>query len=505
MKNLTKTQVKKLEKKTIKNILFGGLTGLITKIGALIFTIFLARSFLPELFGTYSLVLTIVLTLMIFTDLGLGETSARYISESLGKKDKREAHSRFLFLFKSKLTITILSSLILFLGAGIISNFFGKPELVPLLRIGSLYLFINGFYSILSATSLAVQRIEYSTAGETTFQIARLGLLFLAVLFYKSLESVFGVLIIALSLASLVVLFLLSKNYPFLFIGKKIPVERKKMFKFSGFLALSSFTLIIFTNIDKIFLGYFLELKFLGFYTSIFTLIGGVLGLLGFVGVMLPVFTQLKGDDLKTAFRKTFHYVSIIAFPCSIGLAFIALPALKLLYGDAYVPAEYSFAILMTAIFLSLLILEASFSGIYRMLLNSQEHPKIPMLTNLSASIVNIILNIVLIVSLIKINPSYGLIGVATATFLSRYGALMAIMIITKKRVGISPSKQSILKPLFASLVMLGYLFIFDYFVQLTILSGLIMIITAAIIYFLTIFLIKAVTISEVREIIKIC
>jgi len=88
MKNLTKTQIKKVEKKAIKNMLFGGLTGLISKIGALVFTIFLARAFLPELFGAYSLVLTIILTLMIFTDLGIGQTSARYISESLGKKNK---------------------------------------------------------------------------------------------------------------------------------------------------------------------------------------------------------------------------------------------------------------------------------------------------------------------------------------------------------------------------------------------------------------------------------
>ena len=500
MKNLTKTQIKKVEKKAIKNILFGGLTGIITKIGALIFTIFLARTFSPELFGAYSLVLTIILSLMIFTDLGLGETSVRYISESLGKKNKTEARSKFLFLFRAKLIITILSSLILFFGAGIISNFFGKPELIPLLKIGSFYLFINGFYGILSAASSAIQRFEYSTAGETTFQIARIGLLFLAIIFYKSLESIFGILIIALSLASLVVLILLSKNYPFLFIGKKIPVERKRMFKFSGFLALSSFTFIIFTNIDKIFLGYFLELKFLGFYTAILTLVGGVLGLLGFVGVMLPVFTQLNGKDLKIAFRKTFHYLSIIVFPCSIGLAFIALPTLRILYGDAYVPVEYSFAILMSSIFLSLLIIEASFSGIYKILLTSKERVKILMLTNLSASIVNVFLNIILIIFLIKINLSYGLIGVAIATFISRYGAMMAIAVITKKRLGISPNKQSILKPLFASLVMLGYLFIFDYFIQLTILTGIIMIITAAILYFLIIFLTKAVMISEVRK-----
>ena len=502
MKNLTKNQIKKVEKKAVKNILLGGLTGVISKIGALIFTIVLARAFLPELFGAYSLVLTIVLTLMIFTDLGIGETAIRYISDSLGKKNKTEARSKFLFLFKSKLILMVLSSLILFFGAGVIANFFGKPELIPLLRIGSFYLFINGCYSILSATSLAVQRLEYSTIGETTFQISRVVLLFLAIFFYKSLESIFGVLIIALSLASLVIFFFLSKNYSFLFVGKKIPVERKRMFRFSGFLALSGFTLIIFTNIDKIFLGYFLELKFLGFYTSILTLVGGVLGLLGFVSVMLPIFTQLKGKDLKIAFRKTFHYLSIIVFPCSIGLAFIALPTLKLLYGDAYVPTEYSFAILMSSIFLSLLIIEASFSGIYRVLLNSQERPKIPMFTNFSASIVNIFLNVVLIISLIKINPSYGLIGVAAATFLSRYGALMAIMIITKKRIGINPNKQSILKPLFASLIMLGYLFVYDYFIQLTILTGIIMIITAAIIYFLVIFLIRAITISEIKKLI---
>jgi len=49
---------------------------------------------------------------------------------------------------------------------------------------------------------------------------------------------------------------------------------------------------------------------------------------------------------------------------------------------------------------------------------------------------------------------------------------------------------------------MLGYLFIFDYFIQLTIPTGIIMIITAAAVYFLIIFLIKAVTISEIKKLI---
>ena len=484
----------------VKNLFFGGLTGVIAKIGALIFTVLIARNFLPELFGVYSLALTIVLSLFIISDLGLGNTLVRYLAESIGKKDKKQARSRFWFLLKSKALLSLIVALFLFFGAGLISSFFGKPELILLLKIGSIYLFASAFYQLTINVFFSFQKMEYSTILELIFQTSRVVLLFVVFSFFKSIESIFVVLTLSVIPALIFSTGILIKKYPFLLKGKKEVVERRRMLKFSGFMALSSFTVLIFTNIDKLVLGYFLTSEFIGFYTAILTVIGGVLGFMGVTSILFPIFTQLKGERLKKAFKQSFHYISILIFPVVIGLAFIILPLLKVLYGSEYVPQQYEFSLLLTSIFLSLILLETTFSALYTHLLNAKEKPRISAFINLTTSIANIILSIIFVYYLIKINPSYGLIGVSAATFISRYSGMFVMVFLSKKKIGIAPRKDSIFKPLFASLIMLAYLFVFNYFIPLNIFTGLIMIFSAAIIYFSIIFLLKAITISEVKR-----
>ena len=72
---------------TIKNSIFQVSTTIISKIGALIFTIILARLLMPELFGLYSLALSTILIFVAFSDFGMGETLVRFVSRELGRKN----------------------------------------------------------------------------------------------------------------------------------------------------------------------------------------------------------------------------------------------------------------------------------------------------------------------------------------------------------------------------------------------------------------------------------
>ena len=498
---IKKVKKSSFARRTIKNIFFGGLTGIISKIGALIFTVLIARNFLPELFGVYSLALTIILSLFLISDLGLGNTMVRYLAESIGKKDKKQARSRFWFLLKSKVLLSLIFALFLFLGAGLIASFFNKPELILPLKIGSIYLFASAFYQLTINVFFSFQKMEYSTILELIFQTSRIILLFVVFSFFKSIESIFVVLTLSVIPTLIFSTGILIKKYPFLLKGKKEAVERKRMLKFSGFLAFGTLTILLYSNIDKLVLGYFMDIEFIGFYNAIFTLVAGVFGLIVFTTVLFPVFTQLKGKKLRSVFKKVFRYISLIAFPATVGLAFVILPTVQILYGPGYVPSQYRFALLLTSIFLSLLVLELTFSSLYRILLNAKEKPKIPVITTIISFTVNLILNILFISYLIRIEPSYGLIGASAATFISRYLGLGLIFNLSKKKIGIVPDIRVIIKPLFASLIMLAYLFLFDYLIELNIFTGLIMIFSAAIIYFSIIFLLKAITISEIKSI----
>jgi O-antigen/teichoic acid export membrane protein len=491
------------KKRILKNMLFGSITGLSSKFGALIFTVIVARVLLPELFGIYSLALTIILTASMLTDFGIGSTLTRFISESIGKNKIIEARSRFWYLLKIKLTTSVIIITLLFLFADLISTFFQKPELAPLLKIGSIYLFLVTIEGFTTNIFLSFQEIKYSTYAEIITQISKIILLYILLLFSDSIIGVFVVLTISLLISLLYTIYIVKRRYSKIIFGKRIAVERKRMIQFSTYLTFSVLTVALFSNIDKLMLGYYIDAEFIGYYAAIVTVIAGVVGIVGgFGGILFPVFTQLKEERLNNAFKKTFHYYSLITIPSSIGLSFIMVPLLKILYGFDYVPKEYELSIMITSIFLSLLVIEAMLSSLYKILLNSKEKPKIPALITFYSTTCNIILNIILISILIKINPVYGLIGASIATFTSRYSALLLFALLTKKHTKITPNKQSMVKPLFASIIMLLYLFIYNNFIKLNIITGIIMIISAAIIYFIIIILLKAIDLREIKELI---
>ncbi len=482
-----------LTKKVIKNALYQGLSGIIAKLGALIFTIVVARMLFPELFGLYSLALTIILTIITISDLGFSQTIIRYIADSLGKRKRKQARSRFLFLLKFKFFIALIFAILLFLFSGLLANLFSKPGLVLPLQVGSIYLFITSIYMAFNTLFFALQKIKYNTIAESIFQVSRIALIFIFLYFYKAVTSVFIALSISLFFALIFLSIIINKKYNFLIRGKQEPVKKRRLLIFSAFIALTSLSAIIFADIDKLMLGYFLEAEFIGYYTAIFSVISGFLGLLGLSIVVFPVFTQIHGKRLKRAFKKTFHYLVIIAFPITLGLAYLFVPVLQILYGQAYVPFEYKITLTVTSIFLSFIILEGIITGLYAILFNAKEKPKLPAVTMIIVAILNIILNFILISYFIKFRPEYGLIGASMATFISRYIFLGTLIILAKTKLKISPNKSSIIKPLIASIVMLAFLFIFDYFIPLNIFLGIIMVISAALVYILVMFLIRGI------------
>jgi len=81
----------------IKNSFFIMLISFVAKIGALIFTIIVARLLMPELFGLYSIVLAVIMTFVLFSDLGIGDAIVRFIS-NLGEIERQKLNL-MLFIF----------------------------------------------------------------------------------------------------------------------------------------------------------------------------------------------------------------------------------------------------------------------------------------------------------------------------------------------------------------------------------------------------------------------
>lgn len=493
-----------ITQKAVKNVFYNFLTTIIAKFGALIFTIIIARILFPELFGLYSIALTIILTIATFTDLGINATLIRYIAEPLKRKTKKteqKARSRLYFLLNFKIALTAIVAIILFLVAEAISiHVFKKPALILPLQIGSIYLFTVSLYSFFNAIFYAVQKLQYSVAAETSFQILRIALVFVFFLFYKSVSSVFVVLAISFFIAFVFSLFMIRKKYYFLLKGPLFKLEKeekKRLLSFFGWLTISSISFIFFTHMDTFMLGIFLPAQFAGFYHAIFSIIGAVVAFVAFGSVLLPVFTQIETGRLERGFKKALRYTALIAIPAAMGLAFIIVPAIQVIYGSTYVPLQYRLAITIASALLSFLVIEVAFTALYSALFQAKEKPKIPTILIVIATVANIILNYIFIKISISIAPQYGLVGVAAATLISRYTNMITLSILTKKKLNIKTEATPITKPLIASTIMLAFLFFVDYFITLNIGTGILMVIAAIAIYFGLMWLIKGTTAKD--------
>ncbi|MEM2932899.1 MAG: oligosaccharide flippase family protein [Candidatus Pacearchaeota archaeon] len=488
--------------KVLKSSLYNFLTVIISKLGGLIFTILLARILYPELFGIYSLALTIILAIGTFTDLGINTTLIRYLAESLKiktrkteTKAKTSARSRLYFLLIFKILLTLLFSFVLFLVARPIALYiFKKPLLITPIQLGALYLFTISLQGFFSSVFYSLQKVSYIAIGETIFQVLRIALVILLFSFYKSVSMAFVALIIA-SFAVFVFFYLvLAKKYSFLLKGKKQKLEReekRKLLGFFGWLTISSISLIFFAHIDIFMLGIFLPAEFAGFYNAIFTIVSAIASFVAFGSVLLPVFTQLEENRVERGFRKVFRYLTILAIPAAIGLAFVIVPAIQLIYGQAYLPLSYKLAITITSVLLSLLVIEAALTTAYSSLFQAKELPKIPSLLIVIASVANIILNYAFIKAGLSIAEQYGLVGVALATLLVRYGNMVGLAVLARKKLKIKIRPALVIKPLIASFVMLAFLFAFDWLVPLNILNGILMIIAAIFVYFIVLWITK--------------
>ncbi|MEM1577973.1 MAG: hypothetical protein QXM27_03120, partial [Candidatus Pacearchaeota archaeon] len=75
-----------------------------------------------------------------------------------------------------------------------------------------------------------------------------------------------------------------------------------------------------------------------------------------------------------------------------------------------------------------------------------------------------------------------------------RYGNMASLAVLARKKLKIKANIASIAKPLLASAIMLAFLFAFDYFINLNILTGILMIIAAVLVYFFALWIIKGVS-----------
>jgi len=412
----------------IKNSAYSFSTILVQKIGAVIFTIIIARLLMPELFGLYNLALTTIGIFAVISDLGISSTLIRFLSRELTKK-KPNTQGYYNHLLKIKFLLTLFASLILILSSYWIANiYYNKPIFYALLA-GGLYLFITSFLSFFESIYQSFNNFKKSLIRESIFQALRLIIIPLIIIF--SLEFSENILllniVLGLSFCYLVALIFLFIKRPILS-GKNLNKEQKKQVnKFILPLTATALSGVFFVSIDKIMLGHFVSAEFIGYYAAAFSLIGAVMGFLSFSGALFPIFSRLSGKKLERGFRKSIKLVLPFSFIIILITLIFSPLIIKIIYG-----AQYSLSInLLRA--LSILIISEPIAAVYsNYYISIGKTGKMVKLLILTA-LLNILLNYVLIIALLPKGNLAAVFGAVIATLISRYLFLFGLIIFRKK------------------------------------------------------------------------
>lgn len=400
----------------VKNSIYQFSTTLIAKIGSLIFIIILARLLMPELFGLYSLALSTIILFAAFSDLGIGTALVMFISKELSKK-KLNTKGYYDYLIKIKFLLNLIVSLILVLSAYWIANFYYSKPIFFALLAGGLYIFIISFMSFYISLYHSFNNFKKVLIRESIFQILRLIIIPLIVLFSLSFseEILFLNIFLALSFCYLAGLVFLLIKKPVL-AGKELnKKEKKQVNRFILPLTVMVLSGVFFGYIDIVMLGHFVDSEFIGYYSAAFALVGSVIAMLGFAIALFPIFSRLEGKRLERALKKS---IKIIILPSFLLIFFTILLApfiIEIVYG-----VEYSNSTLLLRM-LSLLVFSGPLTAIYTTYFISKGNTRLIAKLLVSTTLLNIILNYILISILVKQSHYLATVGVVVATLVSRY------------------------------------------------------------------------------------
>ena len=409
-----------LGKRIVKNSFWGFTATLISRFGALFFTIFIARMLMPERYGIFSIAMSIGLFFYIFADIGINASAVRFISAALNN-DKKRIGAYYKYLLKIKIMLSITFFILLILLAYPISNYvFDNPDLFIPLMAASFYIFVLSFEVFHNQLFYTIEKAQFISLRETLVQLLKI--IFAAVIFwfvavkYQILGIFLGLALIHL-IALIIILLYFKKNFPELFIRRPDHIDKKNVLRFVKFLTISSISSVFFMNVDSIMLGIFLGaslVEYVGFYKAAFSMVIGITTLLAAPNmVLLPIFTKISKEETVKVFDKVLRFVILLSIPSSFGILILGEYFIKLFFGAPFAQAAAPLSILGFTILpiVSLSILLQLYSG--------NKRPEVFAKIIFTVSIFNVILNYFFIKFFLKISPEMAINVAAIATLIS--------------------------------------------------------------------------------------
>lgn len=454
--------------------------------------VFLARWLEPAAYGLVPLTLTIIAVFGMFANFGIGLSTSKHISEYY-PTDKSIVGSIMQAGLVLKIILGLAVSVACFIFAEKLAAFMNSPKLVPLLKIAPVAIFFSSLLEFSKSIFQGFQKFKFVTLASflqsLTAAVVALGLVYLG---YGVIGAIIGFTV------SFVIVSFITTGIVFWSFYRKLPrahaIMYGKVFNYSIPLLISFVSYFIYTKLDILMVGYFVNSAEVGFYSiaqkTMTTMLMPVVALGTTVTPMVvSLYAEKNLNQLRQLFLNFLKYSSLFVLPIIFGLIALSKVFVNIIFGEAYLP------VVILIITLSIYLLTKTLGLLGGPYLIAFNQARTYAIGTAIAALGNLGLNLLLI-------PKYHALGAAIAT-ITTHAIFVAILIwIIIKFLNAKLPRglfMSMGKYLFASLIMFFVIKIMTFLIidfKTLIFSTFV----AALGYFLIIYIIKGVNREDINK-----
>lgn len=409
---------------------------IITYVLGFFITVYTVRYLSVDGFGILSTALALTGILMVFMDLGLGTLTVREVA-----RDKS--------LTRKYVGNTIIMKLILsfstFLLTVLIVNIIDYPEITKtVVYILTISFIFNALSSIFYSIFQSFEKMEFQSVATILNSVVMLIGTLLAIYFGLDVIAFAMVYLIANGV-NLIYNFLV---YSWKFHLPKIAVDLgfwKPTIKEALPLSITSiFSMMIF-RVDTVILSIMKGAEAVGFYNAAYRLMEALIFFPAvYTTSIFPVFSALyvsSQKPLKSAYEKSFKYLTILSLPIAVGTTLLADQIILLIFKSAYIPSILTLQIVIW-------VLPFTFVNyILGSLLTSMNRQYTVLKITIICLAMNIMMNIILI-------PIYSYLGAAFVTVITDAFSVALSFFVVSRLVSRVAVHKVIFKPAIACLIM---------------------------------------------------
>lgn len=437
---------------------------IITNIIGIVNQILLGRFLGSYYYGIFNLALSIMLTLAVLPNFGLGPGLTQFIPHNLKKKKNAEVKEATSFAIKLTIIIGILVSLPLFFLSDYISIvLFHDMNLSIVIKAVAITLTFWSLHNTTGALMQAFKKPEYYVYIENIcFPIIQV-IIFLLIYYlgFGLMGAILGVMASSV-FSSLAYVYLfktkLCKSKSFIGKRKKLNKKiRKELISISYPLFLAGFTYLFMQYTDKIIIGLYMTPTDVGVYSAALIIASAILFIytafsFNFRPIIAEYFALNDFESMKQIYITITKWIFFITLPLLIYIIIFSKNILQLIYGNSYVYGYLALSILSIGISMN------GLTGLSGETLISIRESKLNLYSEITGASTNIILNIILI-------PFFGILGAAIGTSLSLVFRNSTSLYFVHKKLNFNPYNSNYIKITIISII--SFLIIYLIFIKI--------------------------------------